>query len=172
MIFENHFAAVGIGDVLHVRDQSLDVQELRHRRHFFCFLVDHHRRADAAVRVAAAGNLSPFGLRPVNHVGEIGERAHQRKREPIARRFGDADLFLHVQRQVRQRVTLLQAALFGDVLVAAGERNRLERDERDLLRIFQRETNDRSDLVVIDAVDQRGHQNDVDARFVQVVDRS
>ena len=73
------FAAVRVRDVLHVRDQSLDIQELRHRSHLLCFLVDHHGRADAAVRVAAARNLSPFALRPVDHVRKIGERSHQAK---------------------------------------------------------------------------------------------
>ncbi len=96
----------------------------------------------------------------------------KRKREPVARRLGDTDLLLHVVREVRQRVTLLQAALLGDQLVAAGERNRLERDERDLLRILERKADDRSDLVVVDAVDQRGNENDVNAGFVQVVDRA
>ena len=75
-------------------------------------------------------------------------------------------------REVSKRVTLLQATLFGDQLVAAGERYRLERDERDLLRILESEADDRADLVVVDAVDQRRHENDVNAGFVQVVDRT
>ena len=107
----------------------------------------------------------------VDQIGEIGERAHQRKREPVARRLSDADLALHVVGQVRQRVTLAQAAFRSDVFVAAGERHRLERDERDLLGIVHREPDDRADLIVIDAVDQRYDQNDFDAGFVQVVDR-
>ena len=74
--------------------------------------------------------------------------------------------------EVSKRVTLLQTTLFGDVLVAARERNRLERDERDLFRILESKANDRADLVVIDAVDQRRHENDVNARLVQVVDRT
>ncbi len=74
--------------------------------------------------------------------------------------------------KVSKRVTLLQATLFGDQLVAAGERYRLERDERDLLRILESETDDRTDLIVVNAVDQRGDENDVNARFVQVVDRT
>ena len=74
--------------------------------------------------------------------------------------------------EVSKRVTLLQATLFGDQLVAARERHRLERDERDLLRILESEADDRSDLVVIDAVDQRCNEDDVNAGFVQVVDRT
>ena len=63
--------------------------------------------------------------------------------------------------------SLLQTALFGDVLVAAGERHGLERDERDLLRILESEPDDRADLVIIDTVHERGNENDVDAGFVQ-----
>src|SRR5690349_23347448 len=71
---------------------------------------------------------------------------------------------------MRERVALLQTTLFGDLFVAAGKRNRLERQERDLLRIVERETNDRADLVVIDTVDERRNEHDLDACFVQVVD--
>src|SRR5215213_4363105 len=56
------------------------------------------------------------------------------------------------------------------MLVASGKRNRLKRDKRNLFRIVQRETNNRSDLVVVHAVDQRGHENNIDAGFVQIVD--
>ena len=121
--------------------------------------------------MAAAADLSPIGAGPVDEIGEIGERSHQRKREPVARRFGDADLVFHVIGQVRQRVTLPQPAFRRDVFVAAGERNRLERDESDLLRIVHRKPDDRTHLIVIDAVDQRRDQNDVNAGFVQIVDR-
>ena len=51
-------------------------------------------------------------------------------------------LVLHVVRQVRQRVALRGAALVGDLLVAAGERHRLERQEGDLLRVVERELDD------------------------------
>ena len=70
-------AACRIGDVLHVLDESLNVQELRNRSHLLRFFVDHHRRADTAIRVAAARHLSPFRFRPVNDVRKIGERSHQ-----------------------------------------------------------------------------------------------
>ena len=135
------------------------------------FLVDHHRSTDTAVRVTTAGNLSPFGLGTVNQIRKISKGAHQRKREPIARRLSDAHLVLHVVSQVRKRVTLLQTALLGDLFVATGKRNRLERKERNLLRIVERETNDRTNLVVVDAVDQRRNEHDLNACFVQVVDR-
>ena len=63
-MFENHLPRLRIRDVLHVGDQALNVQELRNRTHFLRFLVDHYGRADAAIRVAAAGNLAPFASGP------------------------------------------------------------------------------------------------------------
>src|SRR5687768_7007007 len=106
----------------------------------------------------------------MNEVRKIREGPHQRKREPVARRFSDANLILHVVRQVRQRVALLQTTVFGDLFVASGERNRLERKKRNLLRIIERKTNDRSDLIVVDAVHQRRDENDLNTGFVKVID--
>src|SRR5205823_5846428 len=73
-------------------------------------------------------------------------------------------------RQVRQRVALLQASLGGNRLVSSGKRNRLERQEGNLSWVVESEPNDRSDLIIIDAVDQRRNQYDLNAGFVQVVD--
>ena len=61
------------------------VEERRDRHGFLRFLVDHHGHADAAVRVAAAGQLAPVGRRAVHEVGPVAERAHERDREPVAR---------------------------------------------------------------------------------------
>src|SRR6185369_14478965 len=71
---------------------------------------------------------------------------------------------------MRKGVALLQATLFGDLFVATGKRNRLKRQERDLLRIVECEANDRADLIVVDTVDERRDQHDLNAGFVQVVD--
>src|SRR5712664_511970 len=73
---------------------------------------------------------------------------------------------------MRQRVALTQPAFRSDVFITAGERNRLERDEGNLLRIVHRETDDRADLIVIDAIDQHHNENDLNTRFVQIVDRA
>src|SRR5438105_1751909 len=73
-------------------------------------------------------------------------------------------------RQVRQRVALLQTTLSGNRLVSSGKRNRLERQEGNLFWVVESEPNDRSDLIIIDAVDQRRNQYDLNAGFVQVVD--
>src|SRR5829696_7674621 len=73
-------------------------------------------------------------------------------------------------REVRQRVALLQTTLRRDLFVATGKRNRLERQERDLLRIVEREANDRTNLIVVDTVYERRNQNNLDACFMQVID--
>ena len=130
------------------------------------------RHADAAVRVAAAGELAPLAIRPVHDVRPVGERGHERDREPVAHRLADAGLVLHVVRQVRQRVALRGAALRRDFLVAAGERHRLERQEVDPLRVVERELDDAADLLVVDAVDDRDDRDDVDAGAVEVLDRA
>ena len=106
----------------------------------------------------------------VNQIGPIREGAHERDREPVAGGFAHADLILHVVRQVRQRVALGVAAFVGDLFVAARERNRLEGEEGDFLRIVERELDDAADLLVVDAVDDGDDRNDVDAVRVQVLD--
>ena len=136
------------------------------------FLVDHHRHADAAVRMAAARQVAPFRSWSVDEVRPVGEGAHEGDREPVAHRLSDAGLILHVVRQVRQRVALRSAALVGDELVAAGERHRLERQEVDLLRVVERELNDTTHLLVVHAVDDRRDRNDIDAGGVQILDRA
>src|SRR5216684_6462142 len=73
-------------------------------------------------------------------------------------------------RQMAQRITLGLAAVVGDFFVATGERNGLEAEEADGLGIVERELNDASDLLVVDAVDDGGDGYDVHAVFVQVVD--
>src|SRR6267378_7549589 len=73
-------------------------------------------------------------------------------------------------REVRQRVTLLETALGCDLFIASRKRNWLERQEGNLLRIVEGKSNNGSDLVVIDAVDQCGNEHNLNARFMQVID--
>ena len=118
--------------------------------------------------MAAAAQLAPVRSRSVNQIGPVGERAHERNREPVARRNAHTHLILHVMREVRQRVALRRAAFVCDFFVAASKGNRLEREERNLFRIIQRELNDRAHLLVVHAVDDRDHRNNVDAVRVQI----
>jgi len=65
---------------------------------------------------------------------------------------------------------LAEAAFWSDVLVAAGERNRLKADESDFLGVFHREFHDGADLIVVHVIDDGHHQHDFDAGFVHVLD--
>ncbi len=49
-----------------------------------------------------------------------------------------------------ERIALLDAQLVGNVFVAAGKRNRLERDRLDLVDILRGELNNLADAVVVD----------------------
>ena len=150
--------------------ELIGVEERRDGHGFLGFLVDHHAHADAAVGMAAAGQVAPFGLRTVDQIGPVGEGGHEGDREPVADRLAEADLILHVVREMRQRVALRGAALGGDVFIAAREADRLEAEERNLLRIVERELNDVADLLVVDAVDDGDDRHDIDTRVVQVLD--
>jgi hypothetical protein len=96
---------------------------------------------------------------------------HERDGEPVPERLREPDLVLHVAGHVGESVALTHAPLVRDLVVATGERHRLEGDERDLLGVVQREPDDRADLVVVDGVDEGGHQDDLDAGIIEVVDR-
>ena len=72
--------------------------------------------------------------------------------------------------EVRQRVALRHAALIGNLLVASGERNRLEAEKADGFGIVEGELDDAANLLVVDAVDDRGYRNNLDAGVMQVVD--
>ena len=135
-------------------------------------LVDEQHRPDAAVRVAAALERAPLRLEAAEQVLQIRERPRRRQRVPVAHRLADAGLRLHVVREVRERVALARARLVVDVLVAAGEGDRLERDGVDLVDVLDRELQDVADLVVVDAVDDRHDERDVDAVLLQVLDRA
>ena len=120
--------------------------------------------------MAAAGELAPVAVGSVDEVGPVGEGGHEGDGEPVAGGLAEAGLVLDVVREVREGVALRLAALVGDVFVAAGEADRLEGEEVDLLRVVERELDDAANLLVVDAVDDGGDGDDVDAGLVQVVD--
>ena len=92
--------------------------------------------------------------------------------EPVAGGLAHAGLVLHVVREVRERVALCLAALVGDVLVAAGEADRLEGEGRlDLLRVVERELDDALPTCsLLMPLTMAVTGDDVDAGLVQVVD--
>ena len=106
----------------------------------------------------------------MDEIGPVGEGAHEADGEPVAGRLAEAGLVLDVVGHVAEGVALRCAAFVGDGLVASGEGDGLEAEEVDLLGIVERELDDAADLLVVDAVDDGGDGNDVDAGFVQVVD--
>src|SRR5258705_10012333 len=114
-------SARGVSDLLHVLNEARDIKEFRNRSHLLAFLINHHCRSDTAVWMTATRNLTPFCLRAVYQIREIGKRSHQRQREPITSWFGDTDLTLHIVREVRQRIALLQSSLFGNFSVTASK---------------------------------------------------
>ena len=141
------------------------------RHGFFRFLIDHYGHARTAIRVTTAGELAPVvvGVVHVHEVSPVAESRHEGNREPVAFRFTKTGLILHVVCQMGKRVALRNSALVGDGFVAAGETDRLERQEADLLRIIERELDDPSHLLVIDAVYDCDHRNDLHAGTMQVV---
>ena len=157
-------------DLGYVLGQPIGVQKGGDRNGFLGFLVDHQRHADAAVRMTAAGELTPIGVGPVHQVSPIGEGAHEADGEPIAGGLAQTGLVLDVVGHVAQGVALRHAAFVADILVTAGEGDRLEADKVDLLGVVEGELDDAADLLVIDAVNDGGHRNDVDTSLVQVVD--
>src|SRR5690606_18663837 len=81
-------------------------------------------------------------------------------------------LVVHIVSQMAQGVALLGAQLIGDVLVAASEAHRLKGDDSDLVGVVDGKLNDRSDLIVVDAVDHRDDKNHVNSCSCQVLNRA
>src|SRR5262249_6127991 len=120
------FFASGIGNLLHVLDQSRDVQKLRNGGHFFGLLVDHQGCSDAAVRMTTAAYLPPFSFGSMDQIGEVRKSSHQRNREPIPRWLCNADLFFHVARHMRQSISLSKAPVRRYVFITTCKGNRLK----------------------------------------------
>ena len=131
-------------------------------------LVDHQHSSNAAMRVAAATELSPLGLWAVHQVGKVSQGVVRRQGKPVAPGLGHSKLVLDVIRQVRKRIALAHASSRSYILIAAGERNRLERQKINFVGIVQRKPDDGPHLIVVHAVDDRRDGYDVDARFVHV----
>ena len=121
--------------------------------------------------MAATVELAPIFLRAMHEVSPVGKGAHKRDRKPVTYRLANTSLILHVVGKMRQGVSLCMPTLIGDFLVATGKRDRLERQEVNLLRIIQRKLHDASDLLVVDPIEDRDDGHDIDARGVQVLNR-
>src|SRR5579862_7791588 len=73
-------------------------------------------------------------------------------------------------REVRQRIALGFTAIVGYGLVTPGEADRLEGKKSDALGIVERELDNASDLLVVDAVDDGHDGDDLYSGGVQIFD--
>ncbi len=106
--------------------------------------------------MAIARRPAPRSISALQHVHHARERRIGRKREPIAQRLNvSVELIFQIVRHARERVAPLLAHLVGDIFVAAGERNRLERDRLNLVDVLRGKLDDLTDAVVVDVVDDR-----------------
>src|SRR6202042_1538902 len=99
-------AAGGVVDAGDVLGETVCIDERGDRYSFLGLLVDHEGHRDAAVRVAAAGELAPVAVGSVDEVGPVGEGGHEGDGEPVAGGFAEAGLVLDVMREVREGVAL------------------------------------------------------------------
>ena len=146
------------------------MDEFRDRSKVLGFLVDHHRSSNTAIRMAAAGDLTPFGVYTVGKVSQIGERRHHGEGEPVAQRFRHSGLFFDIVGQVGKGITLTQAPFFSDLFIPAGEGDGLKCHEGNFLGIVNSEADYRTYLVVVDVIDQGGDQYDFGSRFMDILD--
>ena len=128
-------AAGGVVDLGQILGHLVHIEEGGYGSGFFGFLVNHQSHADAAVGMASAAELAPLGAGPVNEIGPVREGAHEADGEPVALWLADAHLILDVVGHVAEGIALGHAALFCNVLVAAGEADWLEAEEADLLGV-------------------------------------
>src|ERR1700686_1806068 len=68
-----------------------------------------------------------------------------------------------------KRVSLLQTPVGGNRLVTTSKRNRLERKKRNLLWVIQCKADDRSNLIIVNAVYQRRDQNNLYPSLVKII---
>src|SRR5579884_1944957 len=105
----------------------------------------------------------------MDEISPVREGGHERDWEPVALGFAQTSLVLHVVRQVAQRVALRLTAIVSNFFIAAGKGNRLEAQEADGLGIVQCKLDNAAYLLIVDAVDDCGDRNDINASFMQVM---
>ena len=71
-----------------------------------------------------------------------------------------------------KRVPLAQPTFWRDVFIPASEGDRLKGNKSNLLGILSGKVDDGAYLVVIHPINQRRHQNNLNARFVHVINGS
>ena len=158
-------AAAGLGleaQAVHVGQEVRQVDELGHR-HRLAVAADEHVGAQGAVRVAGQvdGRLVAQG------VDQPREGLHARQREEVAVGITQARLAADVVGQVGQGVALGQSPGGADPPTKG---NRLEGDAGHRVDVGQGVLGDRSHLVVVDALDNGRHKDDLHVGAADLLD--
>ena len=82
------------------------------------------------------------------------------------------ELIFEIVSHSRERVAPLRAHLVRNIFIATCKRNRLERDSLNLVDILRGKLYDLADSIVVDVVNNRDDQRDLDANASEVFDRS
>src|SRR5256885_17191681 len=102
--------------------------------------------------MTAAGNVAPGGVGAVNKIGPVRKGAQEREREPVTNRFTHMQLCFYVVRKMRECIALRFPAFISNGFVAAGERDRLERNQGGFIRGVESELHGPAHLLVVDAL--------------------
>ena len=147
---------------VHFLHHGTDVDELRHRRGL-AVLVHEQVGAQRAVRVAAQGG----DLLAAERAEELRKRRHAGEREPVFVRIGNTGLFLYGVGEIGESETL------GFQFVArnpAGKGHRLEADAAGALDVLKSQPEDVANLVIVEALDDGGDEDDLQAGLLDVLD--
>ena len=104
---------------------------------------------------------------PRSALMQLRKRRNAGEREPILVGIGDAGLLLHGMGEIGEREALGLQLVARD---ASGEGHRLEADAAGAIDIFERQPDDVADLVIVEAFDDGGNEDDFQAGFPDVFD--
>jgi len=148
-------AASGVVDAGDVLGEAVCIDERCDRCGFLGLLVDHERHGDAAVRwqpqeswpQSRSGPWTRSAQSEKVDINEMGNQSRVGSPRPVC---------FSRRGRVREGVALRLATFVRDLFVAAGEADRLEGEEVDLLRVVEGKLDDAANLLVVDAVDDGG----------------
>src|ERR1019366_2378116 len=150
------------GKFVHLAEHGTDLHELGHGDGF-TVLIDEQIGSQGAMRVAAQGG----GLFAAQGAQQLGEGRHAGERKPVLVGIGDAGLLLDGVGEIGEREALGFEFMPGD---APGEGDRLEADAAGAFDVLQGEADNVADLVIVEAFDDRGDEDDLKAGLLDVLD--
>src|ERR1035438_5184447 len=115
------------------------------------------------MRVAAQGG----GFFSAQGADQFGEGRHAGEREPVFVRVGYAGLLLNGVGEIGKREALGLQFMFGD---APGEGNWLKADAAGAIDVLQGHADNVADLVIVEAFDNGGDENDLEPGALDVLD--